>query len=193
MKKKRNRTGLTPDNVFYKPKYLVILRLINAYSEPLSKKKIKMSHLKWALIKEYRSNHKNREEKMESFFVSDFDKVLMEKVKIKNHFKKGLIKRLEEMGILTNNIRFTSEPALRKYVKNLVDLGLIEGKKDKKGYHYYSLTELGIIKTTRFLIHHTIDSMIPDDITTLTMLQKTIFAIWIDYQIKNKKIVQSLG
>lgn len=183
---KRKRRGLTIDDVFNKKRYRCIMDLITTYSNNELEKRIKFSHLKYALVKDYKTKNRTEKNNMESFFNSSYhqkeiDKIkkqyecdLIEKetyLKLIELFSKSKLKNLKDKGILLEEIKFPSEQSLRNALGRIKKLDLIKPFPDKKGYAYYRAKNKGMAKYQRWLLHHTIDTFIPDRNEALARLQ----------------------
>jgi len=199
MDKKRKRTGLTEQNVFSNKKYKHILALFFHFGTGNEKEKIKFSHLKYALVKNYVIKSKYEKKRMEDFFISKFYREMIEKLKIRYtlnelskvdynafvvFFRKGYLNELEERGWLSEKTKFSSEQGLRNAMYRIQKLGIIESKKDKKGYPFYMLTEKGFLLYLRWWVHYLIDEHLKEDVDALFKLQLSIM----DRAIEKKSI-----
>jgi len=174
---------LNPRNIFEKPIYRSIIRILSTHE----KSKVKFSHLKYALVDKDYNRIIN---KMEKFYSQPTDEVLNLKKTLKNEFEKGKLNQefysaltnaieinsIEKLldGYLSKEDKLFSESSLRDKLYELTDLGLIEKISDKKGYPYYLLTDLGKIQYDRWNVHRLIDLNIAD--SELSELNKMIIS-----------------
>ncbi len=200
---RRKRTGLTIKQAFEKKKYWNIIDLIMEFTNS-SKNKIKFAHLKYALVRNHYSENKILHKHMEEFFkISDNDNRIQairdmyheRELNLKEY--NDSIKEINKM-ILKKRLKkpesekFSSEQGLRNALARLKKLELIGRISDKprKGYPYYIITEKGMIKYLRHIIHLNIDKNIPDDFTVLQELLNKTFAL--SLQKFNGDIVKTL-
>ena len=178
---KKKRIGLTQNNIIQKDKYKTILLLILSNEN----KNIRFIHLKYALVNN--NNYSDFEKKkLEDFFYTDFDKKTLEfikekyeskmisyddYVKAKNHHKQNTLR------FVSKDVKFNSIYGLRKALKTLKDFNIIESVKPKKGYSYYSFTDIGLALYMKQQIHHTIDNLVPNNYSSLKLIHNFIFEI----------------
>jgi len=194
--KEVKKDRITLKNVFNKPRYRNVIHLILIANE--QKKKIKLSNLKYALVKKFKINDttfkKSQlfQEKMEKFYIPPENDAMIKKLKMYHDIgelpedgykqnvsilKQGEIQHLKDFGWLNDKTYFPSDTALRKHIAKLIDLKIIKKTDDKKGYPYYNITQIGKIHYLRWFIHYLIDDDIPDDESILALLQGFIFKI----------------
>lgn len=185
---------ITKENIFRKPRYRTIIKLIIDYSDPELNVKLKFSHLKYILVKN--SKFKNQEitkKNMENFFStpSSFEKHKLEE--IKNLVKKNIFpnsdyvsalkllrenKRdeLKELGYFSEDNKFHSDQALRDALTLLKKKGFIKYKKDKK-FNYYIPSDDCLIYYWRWSTHHLIDNVVPDNPLLFAQIQGLILLL----------------
>lgn len=167
---------LTVEDAFNKPKYYNILYLITHYTA--DEKKIKFIHLRYALCKNHGIKDKSAIQECKNFFKNPFTDRLIEQWNdwkntgyITEQEMRDLIKlsSMDELefgifsGMILQKDKFPSYQTLGNALAKLKKLGLIEPKKDKKGYNYYERTEKSIMEWNRHFIKTLVDNYISDE------------------------------
>jgi len=176
---------LKPRNILEKPIYNSILKTLNIFED----KKVKFCHLKYALVNK---KYNQLKEKMEDFFI---DSKAVEFINsLKKEYEKGTINNKTYtalMGVLKQNYlqdikhKLGSESSLRDKLYELIKLGVIEKKSDKKGYPYYVLTDIGKKFILRYNVHYLIDLSIKDEEL------KQFYNRLVEYIFKKEKVLIS--
>lgn len=191
---------LTKENVYSKPRYRTIIKLIINCSNPDLDTKIKFSHLKYALVKKSKNNNPSLEERMKDFFSDPYyNKIIQEttkeyeqgKINKKTYFnrmkilKNNILQVMIDQGIFSEDDKFTSDQALRDALGRLKKLGFIDNKPDTHGYDYYIAKKECLDSYLRWFLHYTIDELIPDKYNqALGILQVKVYELGLKIKIQ---------
>ncbi len=189
--------------ILSRPVYKNILVFLLEFHED-REKKITIEHFKYLLLKGYketmlpRLEEKEKKELMEVFSISPFNQAKLKELweeyrrgeidkktydEASDDLKKDLISTLEKRGLYDRNVYVTSVVNLRKYLRRLIEMGLIERHERKDGKPFYRLTNLGFSYILRYLLHKSIDELIPPSDTGmlyalhLMILQHTAYKL----------------
>lgn len=189
--------------ILSRPVYKNILVFLLEFHED-RKKKITIEHFKYLLLKGYketmlpRLEEEERRELMEVFSISPFNKNKLRELweeyrrgeidkdtydQVSTILRKNLLSTLEKRGLYDRDVYVTSVVNLRKYLRNLREMGLIERHERKHKKPYYRLTNLGLSYILRYLLHESIDKLIPPSDTRmlytlhLMILQHTAYKL----------------
>lgn len=172
------RNPISVEYVMGQQKYLNILQVIQEYSDPNYNQRVTIDHLRFKFLKNYKQFDINEDEMLSFFSETPFYKI--KKKEYSDYLKRGTITKKtyktaiktielqQQKNVHTTDKKTTGDANLKKYLRNLKNLGLIEQIPVKKGKPYYVLTRQGMDKILRVMVHKTID-LIPDG--TLAMLE----------------------
>jgi len=185
------RTKLSVEYVMTQQKYLIILKLIQEYSNAYIPEYITIDHLRYKFLDNWKKFNINEQE-MLSFFkeapIYSMDKILcillLRDGEIDVERFDMLIKNFEikqRTLDFSSDEKITGDANLKKYLRNLKNLELVYQKSVKKGKPYYACTEKGEEKLLRYKVEQLL-KQIPDDSKTMYEIFMLIEKIRLEFE-----------